>query len=83
MQSVDVYEAPVVVDELQDVARVTGHPDLERVSIFHALNHKAIARQFAKSRDVKYEELNLIVAHLGGGISVGAHYRGKVIDVKL
>lgn len=72
---------PVVVDELQDVARITGHPELERVSIFHALNHKAIARQFAKSRDAEYEELNLIIAHLGGGISVGAHYRGKVIDV--
>ncbi|MCP4356258.1 MAG: butyrate kinase [Proteobacteria bacterium] len=72
---------PVVVDELQDVARVSGHPDFERVSIFHALNHKAIARQFAKSRDIPYEEMNLIIAHLGGGISVGAHYHGKVIDV--
>lgn len=84
-QSIDGARAfianPVVVDELQDVARVTGHPEFERVSIFHALNHKAIARQFAKSRDAKYEELNLIIAHLGGGISVGAHYRGKVIDV--
>lgn len=72
---------PVVVDELQDVARVTGHPEFERVSIFHALNQKAIATQFAKSRNAKYEELNLIVAHLGGGISVGAHYCGRVIDV--
>ncbi|PKP09825.1 MAG: butyrate kinase [Bacteroidetes bacterium HGW-Bacteroidetes-4] len=72
---------PVVVDELQDVARISGHPEFERISIFHALNQKAIARQFAKNRDSKYEDLNLIVAHLGGGISVGAHYRGKVIDV--
>jgi len=72
---------PVVVDELQDVARVAGHPEFERVSIFHALNQKAISRQYAKSRDLRYEDLNLIVAHLGGGISVGAHYRGKVIDV--
>ncbi len=72
---------PVVVDELQDVARISGHPEIDRVSIFHALNQKAIARQFAKSRDTRYEDLNLIVAHLGGGISVGAHYRGKVIDV--
>lgn len=72
---------PVVVDELQDVARISGHPEFERVSIFHALNHKAVARQFAKSRDIPYEEMNLIIAHLGGGISVGAHYRGKVIDV--
>ncbi|MDD4385611.1 MAG: butyrate kinase [Bacteroidales bacterium] len=72
---------PVVVDELQDIARIAGHPKFERVSIFHALNQKAIARQYAKSLDKKYEELNLIVAHLGGGISVGAHYMGHVIDV--
>ncbi len=72
---------PVVVDELQDVARISGHPKFERVSIFHALNQKAIARQYAKSLDKKYEELNLIVAHLGGGISVGAHSNGRVIDV--
>lgn len=72
---------PVVVDELQDVARISGHPKFERVSIFHALNQKAIARQYAKSLDKKYEELNLIIAHLGGGISVGAHYNGRVIDV--
>jgi butyrate kinase len=72
---------PVVVDELQDVARISGHPRFERVSIFHALNQKAISRQYAKSLDKKYEDLNLIVAHLGGGISVGAHSMGKVIDV--
>jgi butyrate kinase len=72
---------PVVVDELQDIARISGHPKFERVSIFHALNQKAIARQYAKSLDKKYEELNIIVAHLGGGISVGAHYNGRVIDV--
>lgn len=72
---------PVVVDELQDVARISGHPKFERVSIFHALNQKAIARQYAKSLDKKYEELNIIVAHLGGGISVGAHSNGRVIDV--
>ena len=72
---------PVVVDELHDVARVAGHPLFERVSIFHALNQKAVARSYAKSLNRKYEELNLIVAHLGGGISVGAHLKGKVIDV--
>ncbi len=72
---------PVVVDEMQDVARIAGHPEFERVSIFHALNQKSIARQYAKSLDKKYEELNLIVAHLGGGISVGAHHMGRVIDV--
>lgn len=72
---------PVVVDELQDIARVAGHPLFERKSIFHALNHKAIARLYAQHTGRKYEELNLIVAHLGGGISVGAHRKGKVVDV--
>jgi len=72
---------PVVVDELQPLARITGHPLFERTSIFHALNQKAIARQYAKSISRPYEALNLIVTHLGGGISVGAHCKGKVIDV--
>ncbi len=72
---------PVVVDELDDIARVSGHPKLERVSIFHALNQKAMARQHAKSISQNYEDLNLIVVHLGGGISVGAHRRGRVVDV--
>ncbi|MEI6348934.1 MAG: butyrate kinase [Bacteroidota bacterium] len=72
---------PVVVDELHDLARISGHPLFERTSIFHALNQKAIARTYAKDVNKKYEELNLIVAHLGGGISVGAHLKGKVIDV--
>jgi butyrate kinase len=72
---------PVVVDELEEVARVSGHPAFRRVSIFHALNHKAIARLYAKERGKRYEELNLIVAHLGGGISVAAHRTGRVVDV--
>lgn len=72
---------PVVVDELQDVARIAGHPLFERRSIFHALNHKAIGRIHADSIDKEYQDLNLIIAHLGGGISVGAHCRGRVIDV--
>ncbi len=72
---------PVVVDELQEVARITGLPEMPRQSIFHALNQKAVARNFAASIERKYEELNLIVAHLGGGISVGAHLKGKVVDV--
>ncbi len=72
---------PVVVDELQDVARIAGHPKFKRYSIFHALNQKAIARNYSYSHDKRYEELNLIIAHLGGGISVGAHYKGRVIDV--
>jgi butyrate kinase len=72
---------PVVVDELQPLARYSGHPIFERKSVFHALNQKAIARSHAKSIMKKYEELNLIVVHLGGGITVGAHHKGKVIDV--
>ena len=72
---------PVVVDEMQEVARVSGHPLFKRASIFHALNQKAIGRQHAKKINKPYEELNLIIAHLGGGISVGAHKHGKVIDV--
>jgi len=73
---------PVVVDELSDVARVTGHPDFERKSIFHALNHKHVACKYAKSRNQKYDDLNLIVCHIGsGGISIGAHQKGRVVDV--
>jgi butyrate kinase len=72
---------PIVVDELDDIARVAGHPLFQRISIFHALNQKAVAREFARTIRKKYEELNLIVVHLGGGITVGAHYKGRVIDV--
>ena len=72
---------PVVVDELQPVARLSGHPDIERKSIFHALNQKAVARIYAASIGKKYEDLSLIIVHMGGGISVGAHKNGRVIDV--
>ncbi len=72
---------PVVVDELLPVARISGHPTIERVSIFHALNQKAVSRLYASAAGRNYEELNLVVAHLGGGISVGAHRKGKVVDV--
>lgn len=72
---------PVVVDEMQDEARLSGHPAIERKSIFHALNQKAVAKRFASARGVEYNTLNLIVAHLGGGISVGAHRKGRVVDV--
>ncbi|MDX2413748.1 MAG: butyrate kinase [Bacteroidales bacterium] len=72
---------PVVVDEMQDIARISGHPLLERKSIFHALNQKAVARLYADSVGRAYEDMNLIVVHMGGGISVGAHKKGKVVDV--
>jgi butyrate kinase len=72
---------PVVVDELVDEARPSGIPEIPRVSIFHALNQKAVARRVARDRGRRYEELALVVVHLGGGITVGAHLNGKVIDV--
>lgn len=79
---IEAYIAdPVVVDELQDVARVSGHPLFERTSIFHALNTKAIGRKFAKTTDKSYEDLNLIIVHMGGGVTVGAHQKGRVIEV--
>lgn len=72
---------PGVVDELDEIARVTGSPLMPRITIWHALNQRAIARRYALERNMLYEDLNLIICHLGGGISVGTHYRGRVIDV--
>ncbi|MGD6834815.1 butyrate kinase [Sutcliffiella halmapala] len=72
---------PVVVDELSDVARISGFSLIERKSIFHALNQKAVARRVAKELGKKYEDLNLIVTHMGGGITVGTHIGGRVVDV--
>mgnify|MGYP000998558125 CR=1 FL=1 len=72
---------PVVVDELVPEARLSGIPEIERRSIFHALNQKAVARRAARDLGKAYEEVNLVVAHMGGGISVGAHEAGRVIDV--
>jgi len=71
---------PVVVDEYDDIARITGIPEIKRRSIFHALNQKYVARRYAKSINKEYNDLNLIVAHLGTGITVGAHQKGSVID---
>ena len=72
---------PVVTDELEEIARISGNIHFKRLSIFHALNQKATARKYAKNVGKKYDELSLIVAHMGGGISVGAHKNGRVIDV--
>ena len=72
---------PVVVDELCDEARISGVPELPRISIFHALNQKAVAKRYAAESGKDYNTLNLIVVHMGGGVSVGAHVQGKVIDV--
>ncbi len=72
---------PVAVDEMEDIARFTGMPELKRDSLFHALNQKAVALKAARDLKKPYNELNLIIAHLGGGISVGVHHKGRVIDV--
>ena len=72
---------PICVDELDDEARLTGLPQLKRQSLFHALNHKAVARKIASGMGKKYQDINLIIAHLGTGISIAAHRKGKAIDV--
>lgn len=71
---------PGVVDELDDVARINGSPLMPRFTIWHALNQKAIARRFAEEHNTRYEDLNLIMCHLGGGISLAAHKHGRAID---
>ncbi|PRS10157.1 butyrate kinase [Bacillus atrophaeus] len=72
---------PVVVDEMSALAKISGMPEIERKSIFHALNQKAVARQAAASLGKRYENMKMIVTHMGGGITVGVHDRGKVADV--
>ena len=72
---------PVVVDELMPEARLSGVPEIPRVSVFHALNQKAVAKRYAKESGKNYEDLNLIVVHMGGGVSVGAHKNGRIVDV--
>ena len=72
---------PVVVDELEPTSRYSGVPELPRTSVFHALNQKAVAKRYAKETGKAYDSLNLVVVHMGGGVSVGAHKQGKVVDV--
>jgi butyrate kinase len=79
--SVGLIADPVVVDELDEVARITGHPNFKRRSVFHALNQKAVAITHARSNSKNYEDLNLVVAHIGNGTTIGAHRKGKVIDI--
>ncbi len=71
---------PGVVDELSPLARISGSPLMPRICIWHALNQRAIARRYARGIGKKYEDLNLIICHLGGGISIAAHEHGKAID---
>lgn len=72
---------PITVDEMRPIAKLTGLPYVKRKSIFHALNHKAVARRACKENGTNYDDMNLIVAHLGSGITIGAHEKGKVVDV--
>ncbi len=72
---------PVSVDEMKEIARYTGMPEIKRQSLFHALNQKAVGLKAANNLNKNYHDLNLIIAHLGGGVSVGIHQKGKVIDV--
>lgn len=72
---------PVVIDELQPLARYSGMPENPRISIFHALSQKRVARMIAEKQGTTYEKVNCIVCHGGGGISIGAHRKGKVVDV--
>lgn len=72
---------PVVVDEMEDIARISGWPEIERTSAFHALNAKAMARRYADEHGKRYEDCNLIVAHVGGGTTVSAHQKGRVVDL--
>lgn len=72
---------PTCVDEVEDIAKITGIKDVKRRVYFHALNHKAIGRQLAFDLNKSYEHSNIIVAHMGGGISVGAHRNGRVVDL--
>ena len=76
-----VITDPVVVDELIDEVRMTGLKGIERRSIFHALNQKAVARKYAESVNKEYGDINVIICHMGGGITAGAHQKGRVIDV--
>lgn len=71
----------VVTDELCPLARLSGHPEISRASVFHALNQKAKARRFCAERGLRYDEVNLIIAHVGGGATIGAHEKGRVVDV--
>lgn len=80
IQAIPLIVDPPISDEFSDLARVSGHPLFERRSSFHALSHKATAKRFARENDLNYEDLNLIVVHLGGGISVAPHQKGRMID---
>jgi butyrate kinase len=72
---------PGVVDELMPMARVTGLPEMQRECFWHALNQRAVGRRFARERGLRYDDLRLIICHLGGGVSIAAHDHGRAVDV--
>ncbi|MFZ2958112.1 MAG: butyrate kinase [Candidatus Ozemobacteraceae bacterium] len=72
---------PVVVDEMCELARISGMPEISRLSKVHTLNHKAVGQLYAESIQREYKDLNLVIVHMGGGISIAAHQKGKMIDV--
>jgi butyrate kinase len=72
---------PVSVDEFEEISRLSGLPDLPRVSLLHALNTKYVAKKAARAKGKEYRDINMVVAHLGTGISISAHRKGRVIDV--
>jgi len=80
LRAIPLIVDPPITDEFEPIARVSGHPLIERRSSFHSLSHKATAKRYAREKGLKYEELNLVVVHLGGGISVAPHKNGKMID---
>ncbi len=73
---------PPVVNELSEIARYSGYPSIERTCVWHALNQRAVAHRYAASEGKAYEDLNLLICHMGGGVSVGAHVKGKVLDTE-
>lgn len=75
-----IYDS-VRVDELNDIARISGMPEIPRTSTSHALNSRAMAMKVAKKQDKKYSDMNFVVAHLGGGISVSVHEKGRMVDI--
>lgn len=75
-----IYDS-VRVDELKDVARISGMPEISRTSTSHALNSRAMAMKVAKMNGKKYSDMNFVVAHLGGGISVSVHEKGRMVDI--
>ena len=81
-KSMPVYIAdPVVVDEMIAEAKISGWPEFPRIAISHPLNQRAVGKRYARNQGHRYEDLNLIIAHMGGGTSVGAHRKGRIIDV--